>query len=106
MCSVCQDRSRASDEEGWTKEEVLAAYCQAMAERVVKLLKQNGMVEDFAITGGIAKNIGVVRRIETLMNVKALKSDYDSQIAGALGGAIMAYDLLERRKRREKRNRG
>ncbi len=92
--------------EGWTKEEVLAAYCQAMAERVVKLLKQNGMVEDFAITGGIAKNIGVVRRIEILMNVKALKSDYDSQIAGALGGAIMAYDLLERRKRREKRNRG
>lgn len=92
--------------EGWTKEQVLAAYCQAMAERVVKLLKQNGMVEDFAITGGIAKNIGVVRRIEKLMNVKTLESDYDSQIAGALGGAIMAYDLLERRKKRAERNRG
>lgn len=92
--------------EGWTKEEVLAAYCQAMAERVVKLLKQNGMVEDFSITGGIAKNVGVVKRIEMLMNVKALKSDYDSQIAGALGGAIMAYDLMERRRKQGKRDRG
>lgn len=88
--------------EGWTKEQVLAAYCQAMADRVARLLERNGMVEDFAITGGIAKNIGVVRRIEKMMDVKALEGKYDSQIAGAVGGAIMAADLLEKRKRRGK----
>ena len=85
---------------GWTKEQVLAAYCQAMAERVVRLLERNGMIEDFAITGGIAKNKGVVKRIEKMLGVKALESSYDSQIAGALGGALMGYDLLEKRKKR------
>lgn len=91
--------------EGWTKEQVLAAYCQAMAERVARLLERNGMVEDFAITGGIAKNIGVVKRIEKLMHVKALSGKYDSQIAGALGGAILAYERLEKKRKREERSR-
>ncbi|MDO4555727.1 MAG: acyl-CoA dehydratase activase, partial [Lachnospiraceae bacterium] len=86
--------------EGWTKEEVLAAYCQAMAERVARLLQRNGMQEDFVITGGIAKNIGVVSRIESLLHVKAKKSKYDTQIAGALGGAVLAYELLEKRKKK------
>ena len=90
--------------EGWTKEQVLAAYCQAMADRVARLLERNGMELDFAITGGIAKNIGVVRRVEKLMGVTALQGSYDSQIAGALGGALMAYDLLEKRKRRGQRS--
>ena len=86
--------------QGWSKEMVLAAYCRAMAIRVANLLKRNGVEEDFAITGGIAKNIGVVSRLEELIGVKALKSSYDSQIAGALGGALMAFDLLEKRKKR------
>ena len=89
--------------EGWTKEQVLAAYCQAMADRVARLLERSGMEQDFASTGGIAKNVGVVRRVEKLLGVTALKGDYDSQIAGALGGALMAYDLLEKRNRRKQR---
>ena len=32
--------------------------------RVYRLLERNGIRKDFAITGGIAKNIGVTRRIE------------------------------------------
>ena len=59
--------------QGWSKEKVLAAYCGAMAIRVANLLKRKGVEEDFAITGGIAKNIGVVSRIEELIGVKALR---------------------------------
>lgn len=80
---------------GWSKEKVLAAYCAAMAQRVVRLLERNGMEEDFAITGGIAKNIGVVRRIEKLLGVKALETEHDTQIAGALGAALVARALVE-----------
>ncbi len=83
---------------GWTKEKVLAAYCHAMALRVVKLLERSGIEKDFAITGGIAKNSGVTRRIERLLGVDALKPRLDTQIAGALGGALIAKDLLEKRK--------
>jgi bzd-type benzoyl-CoA reductase Q subunit len=82
---------------GWSKEKVLAAYCLAMAVRVVKLLERNGVKEDFAITGGIAKNAGVVQRIEKLLGIKALKTDMDTQIAGALGGALIAWDLLKKK---------
>lgn len=81
---------------GWSKEKVLAAYCLAMASRVVSLLERNGMELDFAITGGIAKNVGVVRRIEKLLGVKALAPKYDTQIAGALGGALFAKALAEK----------
>ncbi|HRP76585.1 MAG TPA: benzoyl-CoA reductase, bzd-type, subunit Q, partial [Rhodocyclaceae bacterium] len=45
---------------GYTKNMVIAAYCQAMAERVVSLLERIGVEEGFFITGGIAKNPGVV----------------------------------------------
>lgn len=68
-----------------------------MAHRVASLLKRIGVQEDFAITGGIAKNIGVVKRLEDILGVKALKPKLDTQIAGALGGALFGKSLLEKR---------
>jgi len=79
--------------EGWPKSRVLAAYCAAMAQRVATLLRRLGVEEDFAITGGIAKNIGVVKRIEDDLGIKALIPDFDTQIAGGLGAALFARDL-------------
>ena len=83
--------------EGWPKSKVLAAYCSAMAHRVVTLLEQVGIEKEFAITGGIAKNIGVVSRLEHETGVKALPSKIDTQIAGALGGALFAQNLLKKK---------
>jgi bzd-type benzoyl-CoA reductase Q subunit len=79
--------------EGWPKSRVLAAYCAAMAQRVATLLRRLGVEEDFAITGGIAKNIGVVKRIEDDLGIKALTPDFDTQITGGLGAALFARDL-------------
>ena len=81
---------------GWSKERVLAAYCSAMAHRVVTLLERIGMETDFAITGGIAKNVGVVKRLEKELGVTAMQAKYDSQIAGALGAALFGKALLEK----------
>ncbi|MCL6477442.1 MAG: benzoyl-CoA reductase, bzd-type, subunit Q [Peptococcaceae bacterium] len=81
---------------GWPKERVLAAYCSAMARRVVALLERNGIEADFAITGGIAKNAGVVSRIEKELGIKALKPRYDTQLAGAIGAALFAKALVEK----------
>jgi bzd-type benzoyl-CoA reductase Q subunit len=86
---------------GWSKEKVLASYCRAMAKRVVELLARIGVEEDFAITGGISKNVGVVRRLEEELGVKALPPNpkYDPQIAGALGAALFAKALVEKQRR-------
>jgi bzd-type benzoyl-CoA reductase Q subunit len=84
---------------GWAKNKVLAAYCSAMAHRVVTLLERIGVQKEFAITGGIAKNRGVVQRIEQELKLTALNSSYDSQIAGALGGALFAHTLETKRRK-------
>jgi len=84
--------------QGWSKEKVLAAYCSAMAHRVFNLLERVGVEREFAITGGIAKNSGVVKRIEAELGFESIKSDVDSQIAGALGGALFGQ-ALEKKKR-------
>ena len=68
-----------------------------MAPRVVSLLEQVGVEEQFAITGGIAKNSGVVKRIEREIGVEALPAEMDTQIAGALGGALFAQNLLKKK---------
>jgi benzoyl-CoA reductase subunit A len=81
---------------GYTKNMVIAAYCQAMAERVVSLLERIGVEEGFFITGGIAKNPGVVKRIERLLGIQAVDTKIDSQIAGALGAALFGYTLMQK----------
>ena len=85
---------------GWPKEKVLAAYCSAMAHRVVTLLLRLGIEEKFAITGGIAKNIGVVKRIEEELKLKAPEPGIDPQLAGAIGAALFAKALLEKERKK------
>ncbi|OGF55074.1 MAG: benzoyl-CoA reductase, bzd-type, subunit Q [Candidatus Fraserbacteria bacterium RBG_16_55_9] len=82
--------------QNWSKEKVLGSFCLAMAHRTVELLSRVGVEKDFAITGGISKNIGIVKRIETKLGVEALKPSIDPQIAGALGAALFAKALYEK----------
>ncbi|MDP8240954.1 MAG: benzoyl-CoA reductase, bzd-type, subunit Q [Candidatus Hatepunaea meridiana] len=87
--------------QGWNKNLVLAAYSSAMAHRVFTLIERLGVEPEFAITGGIAKNIGVVHRLEDELGMKALSSDIDSQIAGALGAALFAKALYEKKMKKK-----
>lgn len=84
--------------EGWPKNKVIASYCAAMAHRVFTLLERLGVEKEFAITGGIAKNQGVVKRIERELGIEALATDHDTQIAGAVGGALFGKTLVEKGK--------
>jgi len=72
--------------------DILAGVCEALAERTQSLILKLGLVEDFSICGGIAKNIGVAARLEKILGVKASIAP-DPQIAGALGAAIFAREM-------------
>lgn len=78
--------------EGVSVEALLAALCTSIAEKVCELLKRVGLQEKFVITGGIAKNQGVVRRIEQKLGISALIPP-EPQIIGALGAALFAQEL-------------
>ena len=87
---------------GWTKEEVLAAYCKAMADRIYSLVERLGVKPEFAVTGGMAKNRGVMDRLMPLVGIERMQTKWDTQIAGAAGAALFAYKLCQKGKRRKK----
>jgi len=86
--------------QGWPKKKVIAAYCLAMAHRIVTLLERVGVEKDFAITGGIAKNIGVIKRLEKELGLETLKTELDTQIAGAIGSALFGKALVEKARKK------
>jgi benzoyl-CoA reductase subunit A len=86
---------------GWTAEQVLAAYCKAMAGRIFSLVERLGVIPQFAVTGGMAKNRGVMERLTSIIGLERMKSDWDPQIAGAVGAALFGYALCQRGKRRK-----
>ncbi len=76
---------------GVSKEDILAGLHTAIASRVFSLLQRVGIEADFAICGGIAKNIGVVRKVEERVGLKALIPQ-EPQLSGALGAALIAAE--------------
>lgn len=84
--------------EGWAKNKVLAAYCSAMAHRVFTLLERIDVEKEFVISGGISKNIGVVKRLEKEVGLRSLPAppEYDPQLVGAIGAGLFAKALVEK----------
>ena len=86
---------------GWKTNAVLAAYCSAMATRILDLIARLGIEKEFVITGGQVKNIGVVKRIEQKLGIEALKwAAIDPQIAGGIGAGLFAKAMAEKSRRK------
>ena len=94
-------------ESGMPENDIMAAYCSAMAHRIMELLNRLGVQKKFVITGGIAKNEGVVKRIEKELGIQTAervwnKKEYidrgypfDTQLAGAIGAALLGNAVLK-----------
>ena len=78
---------------GVEKNDILAGACDALTSRVLTFLSRAKVEEDLVISGGIAKNSGMTKRVEERLGLKALVSE-EPQIIGALGAAIFAKDTL------------
>lgn len=86
---------------GWSTEQVLAAYCRAMAERIFSLVERVGVQPGFAVTGGMAKNKGVMDRLMAMIGLERMNTEWDTQIAGAAGAALFGYALCQKGKGRK-----
>jgi bzd-type benzoyl-CoA reductase Q subunit len=87
---------------GWTTEQVFAAYCKAMAARIYSLVERLEVNPEFAVTGGMAKNRGIMDRLIPLIGLKCMTTEWDPQIAGAAGAALFGYALCQRGKGRKR----
>jgi benzoyl-CoA reductase subunit A len=83
---------------GLSTNEVLAAYCSAMADRIYSLLARVGVEPEFAITGGMAKNRGVIDRLKKKIGLEPMKTKWDTQLAGAAGAALFGHALCKKGK--------
>lgn len=88
-----KDEATSLLREGIHPNEVAAAYHLSLVLNVQELLDRVDIEPEFAITGGIAKNPGVVKRLEQRIGHEALEPTFDTQIAGASGAAFFAAGL-------------
>ena len=82
--------------EGRKVEDILRGAHNSIADRIVALLRQVGAQPEVTLTGGVAKNVGMVRAIEERVGFP-LNVSADAEYAGALGAAIFGAERLERR---------
>jgi len=77
--------------EGTLPADILAGMHKAMASKIVNLVVRLGLTKDCAITGGGAKDLGLVKAIETELNSDILIPE-EPRITAALGAALLALE--------------
>jgi benzoyl-CoA reductase subunit A len=93
VCTVfARSEAVALMRQGESKADILAGLHEAISQRVVALLKRVGIEEKFVITGGIARNVGVVTRIGEKLGGIRITIPAEPMIAGAVGAALFAFD--------------
>jgi predicted CoA-substrate-specific enzyme activase len=74
---------------GVQKQDIIRGLHEAVAERIYGMVRRVRAREPFVMTGGVSKNRGVIRALQSRLGV-ALFVPPEPQIVGALGAAIMA----------------
>ena len=71
--------------------DLVAGIHASVAVRTAGLARRLGVTEPVGMTGGVARNDGVVRALETELGVKIAVSP-QSQLAGAYGAAVYGFN--------------
>jgi predicted CoA-substrate-specific enzyme activase len=74
---------------GETRENIIAGIHEAIASRVSAMANRIGLIAPVLMTGGVARNIGVVRALEAVIGMPVVVSP-QAQVAGAIGAAALA----------------
>jgi len=75
-------------------EDILWGVHQSIAARAIGLLRRVGIVKEITFTGGVARNVGMIKALEEKLGTKLNVSE-DSHYMGALGAALFALDSLQ-----------
>ena len=75
--------------QGVAKEDIIRGLHRSVAERIFAMVARLRAEGPYVMTGGVAKNLGVVAAIEERLDARLLLPE-EPQIVGALGAAIVA----------------
>jgi predicted CoA-substrate-specific enzyme activase len=74
--------------------DIVLGLHQALAKRVAALAKSIGIETDVTMSGGVAKNPGILQSLEHAIGVKILQMEAP-QINGAVGAALIAMEAFK-----------
>ena len=80
---------------GESRASIAAGIYEAVVDRLMEGLRQLGIRPDLVVTGGVAKNAGILRALEKRIKL-AVKIPGDPQSVGALGAALIAREMAKR----------
>lgn len=80
--------------QGKKAEDILGGVHLAIAKRTVSLARRISMEPSITMTGGVARNEGMVRALEDVLGVK-LQVSTESHFTGAIGAALFALERLD-----------
>ncbi|MBF0120707.1 MAG: 2-hydroxyglutaryl-CoA dehydratase [Desulfobacterales bacterium] len=90
MCTVFAESEVVSlVSRGKPKEDIVNGINTAICNRILSMADRLGIEPQITMTGGVAKNVGIVKKIEQKIKLQVNISE-EPQIAGALGAAILA----------------
>ncbi|MEW6203474.1 MAG: acyl-CoA dehydratase activase [bacterium] len=95
MCTVFAESEVVSlIAQGKAKEDIISGLHEAISQRIVGMVRHIGGDGEITMTGGVAKNQGVVDAISKKLGCK-LNIPSEPQIVGALGAALLAREECE-----------
>ncbi|MEN6431908.1 MAG: acyl-CoA dehydratase activase [Smithella sp.] len=77
---------------GEQRQDIIAGIHESIASRISSMIGRVGIKEPVMITGGVARNIGVIHALEKKLGMNIEVSPY-AQVNGAIGAAIIAASL-------------
>ena len=80
--------------QGKTAEDILGGVHIAIAKRTLSLARRLNIEPEITMTGGVARNIGMVRALEEVLGQKMQVSP-DAQFIGAIGAALFGLEKLD-----------
>ena len=78
--------------QGFPKEEIIAGIHKAVADRVLNMASSIGLVTPVALSGGVAKNLGIIKVIRQKIG-EEVYIPHNPQIIGAIGAALYARNI-------------
>ncbi len=79
---------------GMKIEDILWGVHQSIASRSIGLMRRVGVKEEVTFSGGVAKNVGMIKALEEKLELKLNVSE-ESHYMGALGAALFALDHIQ-----------